>query len=129
MATFQHHGVLITDHIASTASSSSAGPHSPTMENETPVLSKNAQKKILKAQRNEELKKIKRQRERERKKSKREEAKKQGTYVPINKHKIRPAESVPVNASIVIDLGFDDLMTEKVCKKKTFVEISYFSFQ
>lgn len=119
MATYNHHGALITDHVASTASSSSAGRQSPTeaeegLFNETQSLSKNAQKRILKAQRNEELKKIKRQRERERKKIKREEAKKQGTYIPVSKHKIRPAESVPVHASLVVDLGFDELMTEKV---------------
>lgn len=119
MATFNHHGALITDHVASTASSSSVGRQSPTeaedeLFNESPLLSKNAQKRILKAQRNEELKKIKRQRERERKKIKREEAKKQGTFIPVSKHKVRPAESVPVPASLVIDLGFDDLMTEKV---------------
>lgn len=129
MATFNHHGALITDHVASTASSSStAGRNSPTeieegMYNEQQPLSKNAQKRILKAQRNEELKKIKRQRERERKKMKREEAKKQGTYIPSNKHKVRPAESVPVNASLVIDLGFDDLMTEKV---SAYIHLTYY---
>lgn len=96
-----------------------------------PVLSKNAQKRLLKQQRRDELKKERRAREKAAKKEKRkrmheeDEAKAVeggGEEVkPVNKKRkleggdgAAKEEKRPFGAKVVIDLGFDDKMTDRV---------------
>ena len=81
-----------------------------------PVLSKNAQKRLLKAERRAEVKSLRRSREKELKKQKKRARAEQQTEegppekkLRVEKHTIRP-----FNARVVIDLGFDELMSAKV---------------
>lgn len=84
--------------------------------NESPVaLSKNAQKRLLKAQKRQEQKLERRTKE----KAKRKENKRAraleiasgGQEPPVKKPRLLPK---PFDAHIVIDLDFDDLMSDKV---------------
>jgi len=83
-----------------------------------PTLSKNAQKKLLKAERFAEYKKERRAREREAKKlKKRIAAEKRAAEDEADGDrdgkKAKKLKQDPFNARIVVDLGFDDLMNEK----------------
>lgn len=82
-------------------------------------LSKNAQKKATKAARYAEQKAERRAREKERKKLKRAAAQpephNEDGAVPRSKRvKLDPSSQIKFGARLVIDLGFDDKMTEKV---------------
>lgn len=100
------------DIVAEGLSEGEAAPRA-TSSSSQAKLSKNAQKKLLKAQRLEELKPAKRKAERERRKVRRAEAKQAGLPVPP-RLRAPPAGRSKVKATLVIDLGFDNLMTEKV---------------
>jgi tRNA (guanine9-N1)-methyltransferase len=77
-------------------------------------LSKNAQKKAAKAARLLEQKAERRAREKEAKKRKRRERAHAGDVDPRKRRKMVGDDQIPFAAQVVIDLGFDDMMTEKV---------------
>lgn len=83
---------------------------------ETPVpLSKNAQKRLLKAEKRQAQKLERRAKEKakrkENKRARAVEAAAEGHEPPVKKPRLLPK---PFGACIVIDLGFDDLMSDKV---------------
>jgi hypothetical protein len=95
--------------------------HDPTDEIEASsqnpaVLSKNAQKRLLKAERRAETKSLRRAREKELKKQKkRARAEQQADDGPPEKKSRTEKRTIkPFNARVVIDLGFDELMSAKV---------------
>ena len=82
-------------------------------------LSKKAQKKAAKAARCAEQKAERRAREKERKKLKRAAAQPEphddeGAAPQSKRAKLDPSSQIKFGARLVIDLGFDDKMTEKV---------------
>lgn len=77
-------------------------------------LSKNAQKKAAKAARLLEQKAERRAREKEAKKRKRRERAHAGDVDPRKRRKMAGDNQITFAAQVVIDLGFDDMMTEKV---------------
>ncbi|KAF8335035.1 guanine-1-methyltransferase-domain-containing protein [Cantharellus anzutake] len=80
-------------------------------------LSKNAQKRILKAQRREEIKAIRKAKEKEIKKSKKRSRAHEGQiHAPSRGRNSTQTTPMPFLASVVIDLAFDELMTVKECK-------------
>ena len=84
--------------------------------------SKKAQKKAAKAARYAEQKAERRAREKERKKLKRAAAQPEpdsedGTVPRLKRAKLDPNSQTKFGARLVIDLGFDDKMTEKVCTR------------
>jgi len=74
-------------------------------------LSKKAQKRAVKAARLQEQKVERRAREKEAKKRKRRERAQAGDVVPRKRRKM---DQTSFAAQVVIDLGFDDMMTDKV---------------
>lgn len=77
-------------------------------------LSKKAQKRAAKAARLQEQKAERRAREKEAKKRKRRERAEAGDADPRKRRKMNIQDQIPFAAQVVIDLGFDDMMTEKV---------------
>ena len=77
-------------------------------------LSKKAQKRAAKAARLQEQKAERRAREKEAKKRKRRERAEAGDVDPRKRRKMNIQDQIPFAAQVVIDLGFDDMMTEKV---------------
>lgn len=82
-------------------------------------LSKKAQKKATKAARHAEQKAERRAREKERKKLKRAVAQPEphnedGAVPQSKRAKLDPSSQIRFGARLVVDLGFDDKMTEKV---------------
>ncbi|CAE7211117.1 unnamed protein product [Rhizoctonia solani] len=95
-------------------------PEPPTGSESTPTLSKSAQKRLAKAERFAQLKLERRAREKEQKVAKRKEreeriaAGEEPGPSDAKKRKVSRGGPVrPFNARIVIDLGFDEKMTEK----------------
>lgn len=78
------------------------------------ALSKNAQKRAAKAARLQEQKSERRAREKEAKKRKRRERAQAGNADPRKRRKLGSQDQIPFTAQVVIDLGFDDMMTDKV---------------
>ncbi|KAF9520700.1 hypothetical protein BS47DRAFT_1267650, partial [Hydnum rufescens UP504] len=80
-------------------------------------LSKNAQKRLLKAERRAETKFLRRAREKEvKKQKKRARAELQADDGPPEKKTRTEKRTIkPFNARVVIDLGFDELMSAKEC--------------
>lgn len=83
-------------------------------------LSKKAQKKAAKAARYAEQKAERRAREKEKRKLKRAAAQPEphdgdGAVPQPKRVKLSPSSQTKFGARLVIDLGFDDKMTEKVC--------------
>lgn len=74
-------------------------------------MSKNAYKKMIKAARMEELKPLRRQKEKEKKQAKKRETKQLGAVK--SKPKPHYDDVDALDATVVIDLGFDDLMTDR----------------
>lgn len=96
------------------------GPVIPSEETTVEPLSKKAQKKAAKAARYAEQKAERRAREKERKKLKRAAAQPEpqnedGAAPRSKRVKLDPSSRTMFGARLVIDLGFDDKMTEKVC--------------
>lgn len=88
-------------------------------------LSKNQQKKRRKAEYFERQKPIRRQSEKERRKLRNEKARQAGTYV-APRQKVAPADRQAVQATLVIDLGFDALMTDKeICSMTAQLSLLY----
>lgn len=83
------------------------------------VLSKKAQKRAAKAARLQEQKSERRAREREAKKRKRRERVQAGNVDPRKRLKTDGQGQTPFAAQVVIDLGFDDMMTDKVRTSST----------
>jgi hypothetical protein len=95
------------------------GPVISSEETTVKPLSKKAQKKAAKAARYAEQKAERRAREKERKKLKRAAAQPEpqdedGAVPPSKRVKLDPSSQTKFGARLVIDLGFDDKMTEKV---------------
>ncbi|KAG1755376.1 guanine-1-methyltransferase-domain-containing protein [Suillus lakei] len=76
-------------------------------------LSKNAQKRAAKAVRLQEQKIERRAREKEAKKRKRRERAQAGDAEPRKRRKMGGLDQTSFAAQVVIDLGFDDMMTDK----------------
>ncbi|KAG2349215.1 hypothetical protein BDR05DRAFT_956601 [Suillus weaverae] len=76
-------------------------------------LSKNAQKRAAKAARLQEQKVERRAREKEAKKRKRRERAQAGDAEPRKRRKMGGFHQTSFAAQVVIDLGFDDMMTDK----------------
>jgi len=96
------------------------GPAISSEETTVEPLSKKAQKKAAKAARYAEQKAERRTREKERKKLKRAAAQPEphdedGAVPQPKRVKLDPSSRTKFGARLVIDLGFDDKMTEKVC--------------
>lgn len=77
-------------------------------------LSKKAQKRAAKAARLQEQKAERRAREKEAKKRKRRERAEAGDAEPRKRRKMGGFDQTSFAAQVVIDLGFDDMMTDKV---------------
>jgi tRNA (guanine9-N1)-methyltransferase len=80
-------------------------------------LSKKAQKRAAKAARLHEQKAERRAREKEAKKRKRRERAQAGDAEPRKRRKMGGFDQTSFAAEVVIDLGFDDMMTDKVRTK------------
>jgi tRNA (guanine9-N1)-methyltransferase len=105
-----------------TASSSGTG----VADIAAPLLSKNAKKKAAKAERLAEMKLKKRQLEKEKKKEKKRIREQKRAAGELDENELREEEErakkkaklagpkQPFNARVVVDLGFDDMMNEKV---------------
>lgn len=96
------------------------GPVISSEETTVEPLSKKAQKKAAKAARYAEQKAERRAREKERRKLKRAAAQPEphdedGAVPQSKRVKLDPSSRTMFGARLVIDLGFDDKMTEKVC--------------
>ncbi|KAG2156368.1 guanine-1-methyltransferase-domain-containing protein [Suillus clintonianus] len=82
-------------------------------ESSSQPLSKNAQKRVAKAARLQEQKVERRAREKEAKKRKRRERAQAGDAEPRKRRKMGGLDQTSFAAQVVIDLGFDDMMTDK----------------
>lgn len=112
-----------TDPQTSQTQGNSDNGNIPEINTETQPLSKNAQKRLAKAARLAELKKERRAYEKEKKKEKKralaakraagELEDSEGEDAPRKKAKTE-GKRTPFDARIVVDLGFDDLMSENV---------------
>jgi tRNA (guanine9-N1)-methyltransferase len=83
-------------------------------EEHSEPLSKKAQKRAAKAARLQEQKSERRAREKEAKKRKRRERAQAGDADPRKRRKMGGQDQIPFTAQVVIDLGFDHMMTDKV---------------
>lgn len=94
--------------------------HITTMSSEA-ELSKNARKRLLKAEKYASMKAERRARDKEKKRLRAEKKKAdtetETTQPDRKKRKVQGPRRV-FNARVVIDLGFDDLMSEKVLKNR-----------
>jgi hypothetical protein len=79
------------------------------------TLSKRRQKKLLRAQRNNDLKEIRRKQEKETRKANRLKKRLAGEDLGKEKREAFERPRKVNSAKLVIDLSFDELMTEKVC--------------
>lgn len=106
--------------------------HEPPSSSSSVPLSKNAQKKLAKAARFAEQKKERRAFEKEKKKQKKRERaaqqKEEGTEGngrPEKKARVDAGPKQPFGARIVVDLGFDELMSENVSMAIIFFRSQY----
>lgn len=88
------------------------GEVEPTEAGET--ISKRRQKKLLRLERNKELQDVKRKQEKEKRKANRLKLKLAGIDLGKEKREANARPKKVSSARIVIDLSFDELMTEKV---------------
>jgi len=82
-------------------------------EEHSEPLSKKAQKRAAKAARLQEQKSERRAREKEAKKRKRRERVQAGDEDPRKRRKMGGQDQIPFAAQVVVDLGFDHMMTDK----------------
>jgi hypothetical protein len=82
------------------------------------VLSKSKQKKLLRAQKMEGLKELQRKKEKETRRANREKRKLAGEDLGKEKRERNEKPKVVSPAKVIIDLSFDELMTDRVSMQR-----------